>query len=119
MLLIVDDDPVFLEAAEEKLEHDRGLLFAGSGEHARSLLETVGPDCGVVMVDLDLPGEDGFSLIRHVCRDYPELPVIAISGVIQMDVLESAKLLGARETLRKPITPEWNQAIARVRGARA
>ena len=116
MLLIVDDDPVFLAAAEEKLDSVGEVLFAKNGQHARSLLETVGQHCGVLMIDLDMPGEDGFSLIRQMRRDYPALPIIAISGVVQSNVLESAKLVGARETLRKPITPEWNRVIARVAG---
>jgi DNA-binding response OmpR family regulator len=117
MLLIVDDDPAFLESAEEKLDHDRGVLFAKDGKHARALLETVGPNFGVMIVDLDLPDEDGFSVIREARREYPKLPIIAMSGVCQSEVLECAKLIGAAETLRKPITPEWNLAIARVRAA--
>jgi len=117
MLLIVDDDPTFLEAAEQALDDGKGVLFASDGRHARTLLDTVGPDFGVMMVDLDLPGQDGFSIIQEVRRDFPTLPIIAISGVYQSAALESAKLVGARATLSKPITPEWNQTIASVRHA--
>ena len=119
MLLIVDDDPVFLRNAEENLNEGRGILFARDAAHARTLLETVGGGIGVVLVDLDLPGQDGFSLIREVSREYPTMPVIAISGVVQLDVLESAKAMGARATLRKPVSPEWRKTIASVRGGAA
>lgn len=115
MIMIVDDDPAFLEEAEKTLDPGKGVFFAGSAEHARSLLSTVGAAFSVVMIDLDLPGVDGFALIREMRRNYPRLPVIAISGVFQPDVLESAKLCGAVETLRKPISPEWNSAVARAR----
>ena len=52
------------------------------------------------MIDLDLPGQDGFSLIQEMRRNFPDLPVIAISGVFHGRLLESAKLLGGR-----PCTP--------------
>jgi two-component system, response regulator AauR len=118
MLLIVDDDPTFLERAEELLDGvGRGIFFARNAEHARELMGTVGDGFSVVMIDLDLPGQDGFSLIAEMRRRFPTLPVIAISGVVQKHVLESAKLLGAADTLQKPIGPEWTSTIARVRSA--
>jgi len=116
MLLIVDDDPTFLERAEELLQGEgRGIFFARNAEHAKELMGTVGDGFSVVMIDLDLPGQDGFSLIAEIRREFPKLPVIAISGVFQKHVLESAKLVGAADILQKPISPEWSSTIARVR----
>jgi CheY-like chemotaxis protein len=116
MLLIVDDDPTFLERAQELLPYEgRGIFFAGNAEHAKELMGTVGDGFSVVMIDLDLPGQDGFSLISEMRRQFPDLPVIAISGVFQKHVLESAKLLGAADTLSKPIGPEWTTTLQRVR----
>ena len=118
MLLIVDDDPTFLERAEDQLQGEgRGIFFARNAEHAKELVATIGDGFSVVIIDLDLPGEDGFSLISEMRRRFPRLPLIAVSGVFQKHVLESAKLLGAAETLEKPIGPEWRAAIARARAA--
>jgi CheY-like chemotaxis protein len=120
MLLIVDDDPAFLNDAQYLLADScRHVYFAANARQAWSLMATVGADFSVVMVDLDLPGDDGFSLIRELRRRFPDLPVIAISGVYQKDVLESAKVLGAVETLQKPVTSEWRSTIARVRAKSA
>jgi CheY-like chemotaxis protein len=115
MLLIVDDDPEFLEQATQVLEHDRGIFLAADGKRARQLVDTVGAGLSVALVDLDLPGEDGFSVIRELRRRAPGLAIVAVSGVYQQNVLESAKALGACETLRKPIGPEWNSTIATLR----
>src|SRR5581483_5709866 len=116
MLLIVDDDPTFLQRAQELIrDFGRGIVFAGNAEQAKDLMGTVGAGFSVVMIDLDLPGQDGFSLISEMRTQFPDLPVIAISGVFHRHVLESAKLLGAADTLEKPICPEWNATIARVR----
>ena len=120
MLLIVDDDPTFLEKAHDLLNGAaEGIFFAGNAEHAKELMGTVGAGFSVMMVDLDLPGQDGFSLISDMRRHFPDVPVIAISGVFQKHVLESARLLGAAATLSKPISPEWNAAITRVRATAA
>jgi CheY-like chemotaxis protein len=117
MLMVVDDDPTFLAQAQEVLEPGRGIFLASDAEHARTLMETLGDNLTVAMVDLDLPDEDGFTLIRDLRRRSPNLIIVAISGVYQPNVLESAKAVGAAATLEKPITPAWNAALAKYRRA--
>jgi CheY-like chemotaxis protein len=119
MLLIVDDDPTFLEKAEAVLDIGRGIFFARSAEHAKELMGTVGAAFSLAMIDLDLPGQDGFSFIMEMRKNFPDLPLIAISGVFQKHVLESARALGAADALQKPIGEAWNVAIARVRAQAA
>src|SRR3954452_1719442 len=119
MLLIVADDPQFLEEAEQRLNSGRGVFLAGDAEHAKDLIRAIGEELSVALIDLDLPGEDGFALIGEIRGAFPALPVIAMSGVFQAHVLESARALGAADTLPKPISSEWNAAIARLRTCRA
>jgi CheY-like chemotaxis protein len=69
----------------------------------------------LALVDLDLPGVDGFTLIRKLHESHPNLPTIAISGVFQPHVLESATACGASAVLHKPITREWKTVVDRVR----
>ena len=115
MILIVDDDPRFLEDAGELLDAGRGVFCARDAEQAKSLIASVGGAFSVALVDLSLPGQDGFSLIIEMRQQYPDPPVVAISGVYQEHVLESAKAVGAVDALHKPITPEWKAAITRIR----
>jgi DNA-binding NtrC family response regulator len=119
MLLLVDDDPSFLETAQAQLDAPRGIFLAGNAAQAKELMGSVGEAFSVVMIDLDLPDQDGFSLINELHRNFPDLPVIAISGVCKTDVLESAKLVGAMAALKKPITSEWNTAITLARHQQA
>jgi CheY-like chemotaxis protein len=118
MLLLVDDDPVFLRQAGKQLNPRDGVLFARNADQAKALMSSVGARFSVLMIDLDLPGDEGPSLIREMRERFPDLPVIAISGVCEPRVHEIAREAGAVETLSKPITPEWNGAIARVRAMR-
>jgi len=117
MLLLVDDDPAFLELARRRLNVGRGILFAGNANHARDLMRTVGADFSVAIVDLKLPGEDGFSLIRELHQNVPALPVIAVTAVYGRDGLQRARAAGAFDALMKPIDAEWNSAIARARAS--
>jgi DNA-binding response OmpR family regulator len=113
MILIIDDDPAFLEKAREILNHERRVFFAGNSQLALRLAGDLG--FSVVLVDLELRGEDGLELISQIREKFPGLPVIAIDdsppGTLAMRAME----LGAIEVLRKPITPAWKIVVERVR----
>lgn len=115
MILIVDDDPNFLEHAHSTLGRQERVYVASNADHAMMLLGYIGADVGIALVDLDLPGTSGFDLIEKIRHFDSKLPVIAVSGVVSESVLESAREFGARETLRKPISGEWKPAIERLR----
>ena len=119
MLLIVDDDPRFLEAAERGLDERGGVLFALNGEQARYLMGAVGTEFSAALVDFALPSGNGPSLVREMHRNYPDLPVIAVTAALKRNLLERAKALGAAGVLTKPVTSEWNTAIARAKAASA
>lgn len=117
MVLVVDDDPAFLEQARKLLTGERHVFLATDARQGFALAEKLG--FTVVLVDLDLEGEDGFSLIERLHSSFPNLPIVAISGVAQGEVLESAKVVGAIEVLPKPITPEWKKVVDHFRSVRA
>src|ERR1700738_2056725 len=78
MILIVDDDPTFLEEAEGVLAPERGLLFLRHGREVVRFVQDIG--VSVVLVDLNLGEENGFELIRNLRSTDPNLPIIAMSG---------------------------------------
>lgn len=113
MILVVDDDPAFLEKAREILNRDRKVFLAANAEQAFKLSEDLG--FSVALVDLDLRGETGLELIREMQERFPDLPVIAISAAWHRDGVATAKTIGAVEVLRKPITSEWKPVVERIR----
>jgi len=120
VILIVDDDPEFLDLAETDLSvATKGCFRASNATQAVNLIQKIGSEVGVALVDLRMPGVSGFELIRSLHQIDSTLPIIAISGVVSDKALESALGLGATETLRKPITGAWNDAIRRVRRKRS
>lgn len=81
-ILVVDDHSLFREGLRyvlENIQKDIAILEAGDAELAFNLL-IANSDLDLVLLDLDLPGEDGFSIL-HKCRSmYPGLPIIILSA---------------------------------------
>jgi DNA-binding NtrC family response regulator len=115
MILLVDDDPRFLQLSESLLARDELVYFAADAENARLLLALLGRGFTVVLVNVELAESSGLELIRDIHWIAPELPVIAIGGEVQTQLLETAREMGAAETIRKPITREWRGILDRVR----
>ncbi len=80
-LLVVDDEPVVLEALETLLRQEgHEVLRAQDGESALRKAEAERPD--IILLDLHLPGLSGFEVVSRL-RQIPGLeamPVIAFSG---------------------------------------
>ncbi len=116
MVLLIDDDPRFLEQAEVELRKaGYRVLLATTGAQAMDLMARVGEEVRLIMVDLDLPKVPGIDVIEHMRSAFPDIPIIAFSGVVQNDVLEVAKYLGAAAALRKPISAEWANVVRKVK----
>ena len=112
MILVVDGDGAFLDQARELLNRTRRVFLVSDPDRALELARELG--FSVALVDLDLPGEDGFALIRKLHDSVPELSIIIVSSALHNITLEDARKLGAVEVLKKPITPEWKPVVERV-----
>jgi CheY-like chemotaxis protein len=78
-MLIVDDDAVFCEVADE-LFSSRGYTVrcADDGFEALEMMKWAMPD--IIICDLNLPRMSGFEFLSIVRRRFPQIPVVAISG---------------------------------------
>src|SRR5262249_44040719 len=106
-VLVVDDEAQvrgLLRTILEPAGHH--VLDAGDGAEALRVVRREGVD--LVFCDLFMPGQDGLETIRDLRRDFPGLPVVAVSGGCdgRIDLLPVARLLGAAQTLKKPFRPE-------------
>jgi CheY-like chemotaxis protein len=66
-------------------------------------------DCDLVIADIIMPEMEGMETITVIRREFPDLPIIAMSGggrIGNLDYLESARLLGVAATIPKPFTQE-------------
>jgi DNA-binding response OmpR family regulator len=110
-LLLVEDDPrirraLVLGLADEGYQVDE----AGSGESALRLLDRASYD--VVLLDLMLPGMDGFAVCRTV-RARGDLPIIVITARSGSEDVIAGLEAGADDYLTKPVVA--SELAARIR----
>jgi len=102
-ILIVDDDPAFVRETERILtEAGYSVLQATDGLLAVRLLDEIHGKVDLAIIDLALPGMNGFELIGALSRRPSPLKIIATSAVFKEAQLESATALGAHAAIRKP-----------------
>jgi len=122
-ILVVDDDPAFVAESEE-LFSTAGyrVLQASDGIRAVRLLDEMHQKIDLAIIDLSLPGINGFELIGSLSRRTNGVKIIATSGVYKDAQLESATALGAHAAIRKPPViqhiPErpWLSTVRRLIG---
>ncbi|MGH8680822.1 MAG: response regulator [Burkholderiales bacterium] len=96
-ILVVDDHPLILEALHHVLRAlDGGATIhdARTAEDGRRLVADH-PDAGLLILDLSLPGADGFSLLHELRSAYPSIPVVVLSASDQREDVMRAIDLGA------------------------
>ena len=107
-VLIVDDEEATRNYLCELLNASGcGTTSVASGEEAiqRYRCERY----SIVIVDIFMPGKDGFETIMEIRRSFPQARLIAITGRAEhdgLDVLGWASKIGAQRTLHKPFTPD-------------
>jgi DNA-binding response OmpR family regulator len=112
-ILIVDDDQS-IRALYSKALALSGFTVetAQNGREAAETVERFQPH--LIILDLVMPEQEGIETLLQLQSKYPALPVLAISGALGAeDYLSVAGLLGARQTLAKPIKPD--QLVQAVR----
>ena len=63
----------------------------------------VKPD--VLVADLGLPGEDGYALLNHLRKRYPDLPAIALTAYARSTDRDRALAAGFHHHVAKPMDP--------------
>lgn len=100
-VLIADDDNLVREAVEKILRmFGHEVVAAASGEEA---LEQLSAELDLVILDINMPGMDGFETLRRINRHDLGIPVIFLTGVGSMEYAVKAINLGAYDFIPKPI----------------
>jgi CheY-like chemotaxis protein/cytidylate kinase len=101
-VLLVDDEREFVQTLSERLiMRDMGAAVAYDGESALKLIKEDEPE--VIIVDLKMPGIDGFDVLRQVKQTQPEIEVIIVTGHGSEEDRRLCMDLGAFAYLQKPL----------------
>ncbi len=112
-VLVVDDDHAVRTTTAALLATlGYGVLEAGSGTEALAVLEEEQP-INLLLTDVVMPGMTGPELARRARQQFPNLPVVFISGYSDPDALSGAG--GFVYLVRKPARPE--DLVAKIEAA--
>ncbi len=81
-VIVADDHPLFRNAIQQALKQlHNGIEFIDANDFSslEKLIETT-PNVDLVLLDLHMPGMQGFSGLVYLCKRVPDLPVVMVSA---------------------------------------
>ena len=105
-VLVADDEPHVVELVKVTLEDDRlSVVEAFDGERALVLAQATRPD--VVLLDVQMPGLDGFEVCRRLRRDrlFADTTIVMLTAAAQREDIARGLAAGADHYLTKPFSP--------------
>lgn len=112
-VLLIDDEQFYFKLLQKSLrEAEYTLEYAKSGDEGLAKIPSFEPE--LLIVDLKLPGLDGFEILKRLRRDpkFSYIPVIVITSQDELSDKLKAFELGADDYLVKPFQPE--ELVARM-----
>ena len=96
-LLIADDHPLFREALRGAVQRvlPGAQLHEADGADALYAMVDAEPDADLLLLDLNMPGTQGFSALVHLRAAHPQLPVAMVSAREEPEVMRRALDHGA------------------------
>ncbi|HEY7860074.1 MAG TPA: response regulator, partial [Gemmatimonadaceae bacterium] len=109
--LVVDDEPRLRQALVRLMQGDGfTCLEAGSGVEALAVLKN--EPVALVLSDMRMPAMDGQELLRQLRVGYPDIAVVMITAVAEVEVAVACLSLGAMDYITKPFV--FEEVRARV-----
>lgn len=116
-IVLADDHPLFRDAMRQTLQDSLGdVRFdeAGSLNEVISIL-TDADEIDLVLLDLKMPGVQGFSGLVLIRAQFPMVPVVVVSGTEDSSVIARALSLGASGYIPKSTpVPQMHGAVSMI-----
>jgi DNA-binding response OmpR family regulator len=113
-LLLVDDEARFVETLSKRLTA-RGFDVEGALDGPQALAMLDARPFDVVVLDVWMPGMDGFEVLKAIRRLHPSVKVVLLSGNASIEAAVEGIRLGAANYLLKPV--EIDELLARIEEA--
>lgn len=105
-ILLIDDEPIVLETLT-------AVLKANGIDNVRTCVDSrkvndylISDNYAMVMLDLTMPHIKGEEILNYVRQNYPELPVIVVTGISDINTAVACMRKGAFDYILKPISEE-------------
>ncbi len=96
-IIIADDHPMFRNALRQALNLEQNGCLIIEAESSDSLRVQLRDhhDADLLILDLNMPGVEGFSALAYVQKKHPDLPIVMISANDKPETIMHAKHFGA------------------------
>ena len=111
-ILVIEDEPRILAFLARGLEAE-GFSVDGAPDGRAGIARAAGDQYDLVILDLLLPGLDGFTVLHELQREQPELPVVIVSARSDLETKLRGLDFGACDYVSKPFS--LDELLARVR----
>jgi DNA-binding NtrC family response regulator len=114
-ILLVDDEAGFLTSLKVTLRQ-AGLNHVTTCQDSRQVLQLLtGQEAEVILLDLYMPHVTGEEILEKITREHPGVPVIVITGAVDVETAVGCMKAGAFDYLTKPV--ESGPLLATVKRA--
>jgi len=110
-ILILDDDPVTCDLLSRILETEYQVAVCHDAQDGLRLARQFFPD--LILLDILMPGMDGFAACREIRRTFVDVPIVFISGLTETPLIVRALEMGGDGYITKPFEPQ--ELLARLR----
>ncbi len=105
-ILVVDDEPEILMAVDTTLRM-AGFDHIVTINDARDVIRHMEREIpGLILLDLNMPHINGGRLLKIIRKTWPKIPVIVLTGTIEVDTAVQCMKIGAMDYVIKPVEEE-------------
>ncbi len=114
-ILIVDDELSILLAIDTTLQLSgfNNIITCQDSREVNHILQNKNVE--LILLDLNMPHVDGETLLDRIHQEYPDIPVIIVTGVVDVDTAVHCMKVGAFDYIVKPV--EEGRLLATVNRA--
>lgn len=101
-LMVVDDNDFIAESLRRRLASNPAFQWCGWLDSASALPAAAAErQPHIVLLDIDIPGDDAFDALRRVAKSFPDIRVVMFSGHVRKALIDRAITDGAWGYLSK------------------
>ena len=104
-ILVVDDDAIVIKSCRRILEAEGFEVTTVPGaDEALEKIKYVEFD--LLLMDVKMPKHDGIFLMREIKKNWPDIPIMVMSGYPTPETIADVLKLGATQFIPKPFRPD-------------
>ena len=110
-ILVVDDEEIVIRSCLRILSGGDSYQIEVARDGREALHKVEDNPCDIMILDIMMPNMSGLEVLRRVKETHPDVDVIMITGLSQVDTAVQAMKLGAFDYISKPFEPDELQLV--------